>query len=307
MTKQPQPQHFILHISDTHFVTDGDLLYGTVDTDEMLRQIFRSLVKAQITPEAMVFTGDLAETGSPEAYVRLRNIVEPIAKELGATIIWVMGNHDERSAFRAGLLDSEASEEAVDLVHDINGLRVIALDTTVPGKHYGEVTEEQLSWLEDVLATPAPHGTLIALHHPPVPSPLDVMAAVELRDQDRLAKVIEGTDVRGILGGHLHYSCFSTFASVPVAVASATCYTQDLNVPKGQIRGQNGAQALNLVHVYPDRILSSVVPIGEFSTLYEMSKEELIEELAEPSNDETGAGCGEVSKTEIAPATGRTS
>jgi Icc protein len=229
----------------------------------------------------MVFTGDLAETGSPEAYVRLRNIVEPMARELGAKIIWVMGNHDERSAFRAALLDSEASHESVDLVHDVNGLRVIALDTTVPGKHYGEIADEQLSWLEGVLATPAAHGTLLALHHPPVPSPLDVMAAVELRDQDRLAKVIQGTDVRGILGGHLHYSSFSTFANVPVAVASATCYTQDLNVIKGEIRGQNGAQAFNLVHVYPDRILNSVLPIGEFATLYQMSREELIEELAE--------------------------
>ncbi|MEW1920701.1 phosphodiesterase [Pseudarthrobacter oxydans] len=273
--QHPKPEHFILHISDTHFVADNDLLHGSVDSDENLRQLFRDFVKAKVRPEAMVFTGDLADTGRPDAYVRLRNIVEPVAEELGAKVIWVMGNHDERTAFRAGLLDSNAGQESVDMVHDINGLRIIALDSTVPGLHHGEISDEQLTWLEQVLATPAPHGTLIALHHPPVPSPLDIVAMVELRDQDRLAKVIEGTDVRGILAGHLHYSTFSTFAGVPVTVASATCYTQDLNVPRDTMRGQNGAQAFNLIHAYEDRILSSVVPIGEFSTVYSISAEQM--------------------------------
>ena len=209
MTIEPQhaaPEHFILHISDTHFVADNDLLHGSVDSDENLRQLFRDFVKAQVKPEAMVFTGDLADTGRPDAYVRLRNIVEPVAEELGAKIIWVMGNHDERAAFRSGRLDSDAGQESVDMVHDVNGLRIIALDSTVPGLHHGEISDDQLEWLSEVLATPAPHGTLIALHHPPVPSPLEIMAMVELRGQSRFEKVIQGTDVRGILAGHLHYS-----------------------------------------------------------------------------------------------------
>lgn len=273
--QHPAPEHFILHISDTHFVADNDLLHGSVDSDENLRQLFRDFVKAQVKPEALVFTGDLADTGRPDAYVRLRNIVEPVAQELGAKIIWVMGNHDARTAFRSGLLDSDAGEESVDMVHDVNGLRIIALDSTVPGKHHGEISDEQLAWLSDVLATPAPHGTLIALHHPPVPSPLEMMAMFELREQSRFEKVIEGTDVRGILAGHLHYSTFSTFGGAPVTVASATCYTQDLNVAPKSMRGQNGAQAFNLIHLYQNKMLSSVVPIGEFSTVYSVTAEQM--------------------------------
>ena len=108
-----------------------------------------------------------------------------------------------------------------------------------------------------------------------MPSPLGLLALVELQDQDRLASVIEGTDVRGILGGHLHYSTFSTFAGVPVSVASATCYTQDLTVVAPGARGQNGAQSVNLVHVYRDRVLHSVSPIDRFPTTYEMTPEML--------------------------------
>jgi 3',5'-cyclic AMP phosphodiesterase CpdA len=281
----PAPDHFILHVSDTHFVADGELLHESVDSDANLARLFDDFARSGARPEAIVFTGDLADTGRPDAYKRLRELVEPAAAAVGAQVIWVMGNHDERAAFRTGLLDEEGTTESIDRVFDVNGLRIIALDSTVPGQHYGEITDEQLEWLAAELATPAPDGTLVALHHPPVPSPLGLLALVELRDQHKLAAVIEGTDVRGVLGGHLHYSTTSTFAGVPVSVASATCYTQDLNVKFPAARGQNGAQAFNLVHVYGDRVLHSVVPIGQFPTVYEMTAE-MLEALMAKSPEE---------------------
>ncbi|WP_433676289.1 phosphodiesterase [Microbacterium gorillae] len=272
----PAPDHFILHLSDTHFVGDGELLHERIDSDRNLAELFEGFARSNTRPEAIVFTGDLADTGRDDAYARLRALVGPAAEALGAQVIWVMGNHDERVAFRRGLLDQDGDDsEPVDRVFDINGLRIIALDSTVPGHHHGEISDEQLAWLADVLSTPAPDGTLIALHHPPVPSPLGLLALVELKDQDRLAEVIRGTDVRGILGGHLHYSTNSMFAGVPVSVASATCYTQDLTVAYPGARGQDGAQSYNLVHVYGDRVLHSIVPIGQFPTVYEMTPEML--------------------------------
>jgi 3',5'-cyclic AMP phosphodiesterase CpdA len=275
-SQHPRPEHFVLHISDTHFVGDGELLHERVDSDRNLAELFDGFARSNTRPEAIVFTGDLADTGRPDAYRRLRDLVEPAAERLGAQLVWVMGNHDERGAFRAGLLDQPATDlEPVDRVFDVNGLRIIALDSTVPGKHHGELDDAQLEWLAAELATPAPDGTLLALHHPPVPSPLGLIALVELRDQERLAEVIRGTDVRGILGGHLHYSTHSTFAGVPVSVASATCYTQDLNVVYPGARGQDGAQSYNLVHVYGDRVLHSIVPIGQYPTVYEMTPEML--------------------------------
>ncbi len=282
----PAPDHFILHLSDTHFVGDGELLHERIDSDKNLAELFEGFARSNSRPEAIVFTGDLADTGRDDAYARLRALVEPAAEALGAQVIWVMGNHDERVAFRRGLLDQVADDsEPVDRVFDINGLRIIALDSTVPGHHHGEISEEQLTWLADVLSTPAPDGTLIALHHPPVPSPLGLLALVELKDQDRLAEVIRGTDVRGILGGHLHYSTNSMFAGVPVSVASATCYTQDLTVAYPGARGQDGAQSYNLVHVYGDRVLHSIVPIGQFPTVYEMTPE-MLEGFMKMSADE---------------------
>ena len=265
--EHPRPNHFLLHISDTHLLAGGGSLYDRVPSEVHLRRLFAEFEASGARPDAIVFTGDLADRGEPDAYRRLRAIVEPVADDLGARVVWVMGNHDERGAFRRELLDEPASDAPVDAVVDLDGLRVVTLDSTVPGRHHGEVSPEQLEWLRGVLATPAPHGTILAMHHPPMPSVLDLAVSVELRDQSALAASLVGTDVRAILAGHLHYSSTASVAGIPVSVASATCYTQDLNVPVGGTRGRDGARAFNLVHVYPSTVVHSVVPLGEFAAL----------------------------------------
>ncbi|KAA6436040.1 phosphodiesterase [Agrococcus sediminis] len=265
--EHPRPDHFLLHISDTHLLAGGGSLYGRVPSEQHLRRLFAEFEASGARPDAIVFTGDLADHGEPDAYRRLRAIVDPVAADLGARVVWVMGNHDDRRAFRAELLDEPASDAPVDSVVELDGLRIITLDSTVPGFHHGAVSPAQRAWLAEVLATRAPHGTILAMHHPPVPSVLDLAVSVELRDQANLAEVLAGSDVRAILAGHLHYSSTATFAGIPVSVASATCYTQDLNVPVGGTRGRDGARAFNLVHVYPTTVLHSVVPLGEFPAL----------------------------------------
>ena len=264
--EHPRPDYVLLHISDTHLISDG-CLYGAVDADSRLGELLEQLKHSGVRPDAIVFTGDLADAGEPEAYRKLRAVVEPFAAELSAELIWVMGNHDDRATLRSCLLDEAPSMAPLDRVCMIDGLRIITLDTSVPGHHYGEIREEQLDWLAEELGSSAPHGSILVLHHPPIPSVLDLAVTVELRDQAALGRVLKGSDVRAILAGHLHYSTNATFVGIPVSVASATCYTQDLTVAAGGTRGRDGAQACNLVHVYQDTVVHSVIPIGTGNTV----------------------------------------
>lgn len=267
VAEHPRPDHVLFHFSDTHLIAgDGDL-YGEVDAEQRLCQLLDQAAASRIRPTAIVFTGDLTDKGEPAAYDRLRALIEPFARHLRAPIVWVMGNHDDRATLRRRLLGERPSTSPVDRVHLIDGLRIIALDTSVPGHHYGEISDEQLAWLRSVLSEPAPFGTILAMHHPPVPCVIDLAVTVELRDQRRLADVLDGSDVRAILAGHLHFSTSATFAGIPVSVASATCYSQDLGVAQGGIRGRDGAQAFNYVHVYPDTVVHSVVPIDRGPTV----------------------------------------
>lgn len=261
LSEYPHPSRMLLHISDTHFVPAGELLYGAADEVEHLRRLLERFVATGLVPDALIFTGDLADRGEPAAYELLKAEVEPVASELGAEVIWVMGNHDDRASMRTSLLGRPASDEPHDEVHWIGGLRIVVLDSTVPGEGHGELTDDQLAWLSAELAAPAAEGTTLALHHPPVPCVQDLAVTVELRDQHRLATALKGSDVRAIIGGHLHYSTFATFAGIPVSVAAATCYTQDLFMPGRGTRGRDAAQAINLIGLYEHTVLHTIMPI----------------------------------------------
>jgi 3',5'-cyclic AMP phosphodiesterase CpdA len=261
--QHPPAKHVIAHISDTHFLGGKRPLYGVLDTDQTLVRALEQLERSGARPEAIVVTGDLADLGEPDAYQRLRDLVAPVVERLGAQLVWVMGNHDEREPFSSVLLGGEASTDPQDAVYWVGGLRIIALDSTVPGYHHGELTPAQLDWLRAELATAAPDGTLLALHHPPLPSPVEIMAIIELDDQPALAEVLRGSDVRGILAGHYHYSSFGTFAGIPVSVASATCYTIDVSADPGTLLGVDGSQGFNLVQLYDDIVVHSIIPIGD--------------------------------------------
>ncbi|WP_372969525.1 phosphodiesterase [Microbacterium sp.] len=260
------PSHVVIHVSDPHFLAGGAPLGGRYDVEANFARTLDAIRAVHPHPAAIVITGDLADLGEPDAYRRLRAAVEPVAAELGTTVVWVAGNHDERPALRAGLLDLEPTQEPVTGVWDLDGLRLIALDTSVPGWHHGDLDDAQLSWLAEVLREPAPHGTLLAMHHPPLPSHLPLFDILELRHQDELAEVIRGTDVRGILAGHLHYSSHGMFAGVPVSVSSATCYTMNVARPAAEVNGMDAAQAFEIVHVRPDTITHTVVPVIDAPT-----------------------------------------
>ncbi|MFK5126593.1 hypothetical protein ACI39S_26385, partial [Klebsiella pneumoniae] len=94
-------------------------------------------------------------------------------------------------------------------------------------------------WLRAELSEPAPLGTILALHHPPLPTHIPFFDILELRDQPGLAAAIAGSDVRAILAGHLHYSTSGTFAGVPVSVSAASCYTMDLARPADEVNGMD--------------------------------------------------------------------
>ncbi|MBF4561858.1 phosphodiesterase [Microbacterium sp. VKM Ac-2870] len=262
----PPARRVIVHLSDTHLLAGNRPLGGRYDTAANLQATLAAVERTGVRPDAIVFTGDLTDLGEPDAYAALRAAVEPVAERLGAPIVWVAGNHDERPALRAGLLDGPATAEPVTGVWDLGGLRLIALDSSVPGWHHGDLDDAQLAWLRGILSTPAPRGTILALHHPPLPSHIPFFDILELRHQSELADVIAGSDVRAILAGHLHYSASGTFAGIPVSVASASCYTMNLQRPPHEVNGMDGGQSFQLVHVYDDTITHAVVPVGDAET-----------------------------------------
>jgi 3',5'-cyclic-AMP phosphodiesterase len=283
--RYPAARRVIAHVSDTHLLEGGAPLGGVADTVASLERTTGQLSRLGDRLDAIIVTGDVTDLGEPDAYRLVREALEPLALSTGAELVWVMGNHDERAAFRSELLGEAPSDEPVHRIIQLGGLRIITLDTSVLGYHHGALDEASLAWLDAELRGAAPEGTILAMHHAPIATPLSLMDVLELRGQDALADVVRGRDIRMILGGHLHYATNGMFAGIPVSVAGATAYTMDLSAPPHELVGIDGGRSFTLVHVYDDSVVTSVVPVGPFPVVTSFG-EEFLEELAALSPEE---------------------
>jgi 3',5'-cyclic AMP phosphodiesterase CpdA len=259
----------LIQVSDTHLVPRGQLVHDRIDTFALLEMVTATVAASSGPVAGILLTGDLANNGEPEAYRRLRSVIEPLSERLGAPVVYAMGNHDARAAFRAELLGADAGspEDPCDLVHHLDGLRVVVLDSTTPGRHDGWLTDTQLSWLSDVLAEPAPRGTLLVVHHPPLPSPIPAGHLLRLVAAQRLAKVIEDTDVRMVLSGHAHHAGAGSLAGIPVWICPALAYQVDGLPPTGLHRGltTGGFSRIDLID---GQFVATAVPLEDCGELY---------------------------------------
>lgn len=253
------PRHTLVQLSDLHLLADGALLHGLVDSVANLTAALE-VVRGAGAATALLLSGDLADAGAPEAYRMVRAMVEPVAAELGAVVVPVMGNHDDRAALREHLLGEDPVDAPLDRVVHLGGLRLVVLDSTVPGRPEGELSEDQLGWLAAELAEPAPDGTVLAVHHPPLPTPLRLPAAIGLRHRGRLGAVLAGSDVRIVLSGHTHVASAGAIAGIPVWTGGATSYASDLLPPVGERVVH--APAISRIDLFDDGVLAGAVPVG---------------------------------------------
>ncbi len=250
-----------LQLSDLHILDQGTLPVGADPLANLDRAI--DIIEASPSrPDGFLLTGDLADSGTPVAYGLLRDRIERLSGLSGAPVVVVPGNHDNRAAFQLGLLGSYGSGRAdtpIDQVHWFGGLRVISLDTVVPACDGGTLRDSQLRRLQDELSTPARDGTILAMHHPPVSSPIRSMAAMALDNPDRLAAAIEGTDVCLIVAGHNHHASAGLLGRIPVWVGPALSYSSDALV-EDSYTGRRGS-AFSRIDVADRQPLVTVVPV----------------------------------------------
>jgi 3',5'-cyclic AMP phosphodiesterase CpdA len=249
----------LLHLSDTHILpSDDDRLHGA-DTLHNLRAALAYFDASGIAVDAVVLSGDVANAGDTLGYQRARSVLDPWLTSHEVPLIAAMGNHDRRAAFRQVMLEQPPSDKAVDYVTWAGGLRLIALDWTVPGAPHGSVTHEQLQWLREQLASPAPEGSVLVFHHPPTIEPGPLHDIVRLHGADDLEAVVRGSDVIAILAGHVHHTLAGAFGGTLCVTAPAISYmVEPLALAAGSLQPRE-ARGFGLVRIDDKRAVASTV------------------------------------------------
>jgi 3',5'-cyclic AMP phosphodiesterase CpdA len=155
----------IAQVSDLHIKPPGALAYGRVDTAQALERCVAVLNEFRPAPDFVVISGDLADTPTSEEYDYLKRLLAPLKLPFAG----IPGNHDSRELMRAAFPQADYAMASGPLNQriEIGGLDLVLLDSSVPGKPYGELGATTLQWLEATLASSSDRPTLLFLHHPP--------------------------------------------------------------------------------------------------------------------------------------------
>lgn len=213
----------LAQISDLHIKHPGGLAYRRVDTAAYLARCVAALNALDPRPDAVILTGDLVDQGSPEQYAHLKTLLAPLAMPY----LLVVGNHDARDALRAAFPERDELRRGGEFVQyalDVGPLRVIALDSMVPGQSAGTLCESRLDWLAAQLDAARGKPVVVALHHPPFSCGIGHMDALRLDPaaSNRLeALIARHPNVERVICGHVHRPMFMRFGgTVAYAVAS---------------------------------------------------------------------------------------
>jgi 3',5'-cyclic-AMP phosphodiesterase len=194
----------IAQLSDLHVSLPGSKTDLAYQTAAQLQRAVAHVGALDPRPDAVLLTGDLVNDGEPAEYARLAALLAT----LPMPVYVLPGNHDHREHLRAAFGAGGYLPVSGPLCYavDVGPLRLLALDTHVPGKPFGRLAPEQLAWLDARLAEAPGHPTLVAMHHPPFRTGIQrADDEMGLEGAEALEDVVRRhPQVERILCGHLH-------------------------------------------------------------------------------------------------------
>ncbi|WP_110685037.1 phosphodiesterase [Salinicola aestuarinus] len=222
----------IAQLTDPHLRQPGQKAYRVVETDRYLTPAVAALNALEPRPDVVLITGDVTDFGRPAEYAALAERLAPLE------IPWYLipGNHDDRAAMREAFSDHTYLGETGFLHYVIERfpLRLIGLDTLVPGEGRGELCQARLDWLAARLAEQPERPTLIFMHHPPFATGIAHMDAQGLTGAQALETLIRGyPNVERILCGHVHRTIFRRFGGTIASCCPSNAHQVALDLREG--------------------------------------------------------------------------
>ena len=238
-------------MSDLHLLPEGELSL-TLDTADRLERAVDAVVARYGDADFCVLAGDLADTGNPAAYQRLKSIIARLPIPVHITL----GNHDDRPIFLETFGAQFAAETGkIDKVIDIKGYRVILLDSSEPGRVDGVLEAVQIDWLVARLAEAADRPVIVILHHNA--NALHISAdTIRILEPDAfIAALKTHPDIRQVIAGHVHLTSTAIWHGLPFTTLAGGHYSVSFEVdrPGAPFRRITGPGQMAVVVGTPDR------------------------------------------------------
>ena len=220
----------ICQLTDLHIRPAGIPANRVVETNMLTERALRTVSRLRPSPDVVLITGDLTECGLDEEYANLAHLMR---KWLTMPVFVIPGNHDRRDNLRTGLrhLPGVTIDPAyVQYSVDDHPVRLVMLDTLVPGAGHGELQPDQLEFLDRTLAASPDKPTIIGMHHPPFACGIAHMDRINLRNAPEFVAVIaRHRQVERIVCGHHHRPIVAQVAHAIASISPSVAHQVELS------------------------------------------------------------------------------
>lgn len=214
-------------LSDLHLGPPGTAVNG-LDPAVRLAAAVQAINRDHGDADFVAIAGDLADLGEVQAYEVLRELLAPLTIPCHITV----GNHDQPEAFLS-VFGADLSDPGgkVSKVVDLDGYRVILLDTTTPGTHAGALCEARRGWLTARLDEASDRPVIVIMHHHAnvLSLPVDKIPLADGAGFVRLLK--RHSDVRMVISGHVHLTTSGIWHGVPMTTLAGNHYSVNAHLP----------------------------------------------------------------------------
>ena len=241
-----------IHVTDTHYVPKGKMLYGR-DPRETLEIAIIDINKHHNDAELMVITGDLTHWGEKKAFINLKETLSE------CSVPWrlLVGNHDKRDNF----LDVFPSQQRdasgfVQSTMSTTAGTFIFLDTSLEGTHAGHFCETRQNWLANTLAQ-AMTPIFIFMHHPPFDTGIGSADKIGLQQKENFQDIIQPHKhrVRHLFFGHIHRPISGSWIGIPVSSIRGMNHQVWFDMTAEKLRGSFEPPAYAVVLISKDAVV----------------------------------------------------
>jgi len=221
----------ICQLTDLHVRPVGQAANRVCETNVFTERAFRAVARLSPRPDVVVITGDLTEAGLDAEYA---NVARMLRKWLSMPVFVIPGNHDQRTSFREGLrhLPGVTTDpHYVQYAVEDHPVRLVMLDTLVPGAGHGELRADQLEFLDRTLAAAPDKPTMIGMHHPPFVCGISHIDRINLRNSEQFTAIIaRHRQVERIICGHHHRPIVARVAHAIASISPSVGHQVEMSL-----------------------------------------------------------------------------
>lgn len=219
----------IAQLTDLHVRPSGVPAYRVVESNMMTERALRAAM--QFRPDVVLLTGDLTDCGLASEYELLADMLRRL---VDVPVLAIPGNHDRREVMAARLPGTGLERGFVQFADERFPVRLVMLDTVVPGAGHGALCRERLAWLDETLAAAPARPTLIGMHHPPFATGIAHMDEIALRERAEFRALLRRHgQVRRVIAGHHHRPIVAGIEGAIASIAPSVAHQVELDLRPG--------------------------------------------------------------------------